>query len=121
MGVLETLKQLKVEPVQGVFPAAYVQRLLLGVRNSFDTPLPHLHTRPRTHKQTLTECMQQQQDWPSTEPRGVMEDMIHLVRDRHIVKVDAGSGPKSTLGLVVTGEDDNYLCVHVCVCQRNPH
>jgi hypothetical protein len=32
-----------------------------------------------------------------------LQDMIHGVRDRHIVKIDAGTGPKSTLGLVVTG------------------
>lgn len=51
----------------------------------------------------LSECLQKQQDWPSKEPRSVMENMLKLVTERHTVQVDVGTGPKSTLGLVVTG------------------
>ena len=49
----------------------------------------------------LAECILQPENSP--EPRNVMEDMVRLIRDRHIVSVDVGKGPKSTLGLVVTG------------------
>jgi len=37
--------------------------------------------------QILSECIaKRDDDWPSTEPRGTMQDMAHSIKDRHIVR-----------------------------------